>query len=517
MHLYRNRFNLVLIFDISLLSYRYMSELYASHFSQYSSQAIGKGEMFISDSGAEVPSMYADWAATALAAQSVEDQMAPHLRHIANTHTEATYTGRKMTEAYHQARETIKTHVGANEDDVLVLAGSGMTGALAHLHGILGWNTPAAQPAARKRWGRQPARPRSEDKPLVIVSAAEHHSNEISWRELPVVETLTAAYNTKNIVNLVSLRGLLQAYGNYATKVVTVTAASNVTGIRPPLGDIAEIAHAAGARLFVDGTCAMPYDDIQMHQSDESAIDALYFSPHKFFGGHSTPGVVVFNKELYGNRPVPVRPGGGTVQWVNPYGKQRYYDNETVAGIEAREDGGTPPFLGAIRAALAIRLKEEMGIQNIARREAEITEQVFAELEDVPGIQILADQQRDRLPIFPLASDIHYNAFATLMNDYFGVQGRPGCFCAGPYGHKLFNIGPQRSQLITEQIDAGNLAAKPGAYRLSFHPTHSPEEISYITDAVKQVAKNGERWLAQNYECDTSTMQFVHKRAAAKA
>ena len=81
----------------------------------------------------------------------------------------------------------------------------------------------------------------------------------------------------------------------------------------------------------------------------------MFFSPHKFLGGPGSSGVMILNRELYHNR-VPDQPGGGTVPWTNPWGEQHYYDD-----IEAREDGGTPGFLQAIRAALAVQLKEDMG------------------------------------------------------------------------------------------------------------------------------------------------------------
>ena len=73
----------------------------------------------------------------------------------------------------------------------------------------------------------------------------------------------------------------------------------------------------------------------------------MYFSPHKFLGGPGTTGVLVFNKQLYTNR-VPDNPGGGTVDWTNPWGEHKFFDD-----IEAREDGGTPGFTQAIRTAPA--------------------------------------------------------------------------------------------------------------------------------------------------------------------
>jgi selenocysteine lyase/cysteine desulfurase len=105
-------------------------------------------------------------------------------------------------------------------------------------------------------------------------------------------------------------------------------------------------------------------------EDSESYLDAIFFSPHKFLGGPGTCGVLVFNKKLYQNL-VPDNPGGGTVSWTNPWGGHKYVDN-----IEDREDG-TPGFLQVIKTALTIQLKEQMGIDNIMKREHEIVAYIF--------------------------------------------------------------------------------------------------------------------------------------------
>jgi selenocysteine lyase/cysteine desulfurase len=97
-----------------------------------------------------------------------------------------------------------------------------------------------------------------------------------------------------------------------------------------------------------------------MHpEKEDEYLDAIYFSPHKFLGGPSSSGILIFNQKLYTNR-IPDSPGGGTVDWTNPWGEHKYHDE-----IEAREDGGTPAFLQTIRVALCIKLKDEMGVENI--------------------------------------------------------------------------------------------------------------------------------------------------------
>jgi selenocysteine lyase/cysteine desulfurase len=233
----------------------------------------------------------------------------------------------------------------------------------------------------------------------------------------------------------------------------------------------------------------------------------VYFSPHKFLGGPGAPGVLIFNKQLYKNQ-VPDRPGGGTVLWTNPWGGKHYYPD-----IETREDGGTPPFLGTIRAALAIKLKEQIGLEQIARREKQLCDMFFAGLEGISGLRILADNYSDRLAVFALTIDgLHYNLIARLLNDRYGIQVRGGCACAGTYGHRLFHIEKEYSKKITDQIDTGDLSNKPGFVRVSLHPAMSDATVEFIISALKEIARRGHN-MAKDYTYDPRTNEFTHKKS----
>lgn len=443
------------------------------------------------------PIVYADWAASgrlfAPIERKLQDEFGPF---VANTHTESNATGTAMTQSYHEAKRIIKKHVHASDNDVLLFAGSGMTAAVSLLQRILGWRIP-------ERYAAQISIPEHE-RPVVFVSELEHHSNHTSWLET-IADVIVIPQASDSPFDMKRLEELLVRYKDRPIKVAAVTAASNVTGVRLDIHKIATYMHRNGGLCFVDYTCAAPYDTIDMHPNDESSIDALYFSPHKFLGGPGAPGVLVFNEKLYKNR-VPDRPGGGTVLWTNPWGEKQYYSD-----IEAREDGGTPPFLGAIKAALAIKLKEKMGVEAVAAREEEIVRRVFATLEGAPGVQILASDQKNRLAVFAMVIDgLHYNLVTKLLNDRFGIQARGGCACAGTYGHVLFHIDQPMSKKITDRINTGDLSHKPGFVRLSFNPTMTDETIHYITSAVKEIALHGKEW-AKDYQYSNKTNEFTHR------
>jgi selenocysteine lyase/cysteine desulfurase len=243
-----------------------------------------------------------------------------------------------------------------------------------------------------------------------------------------------------------------------------------------------------------------------MHPEDGmKQLDAIFFSPHKFLGGPGSAGVLVFNKKLYKNQ-TPDTPGGGTVKWTNRWGGYSY-----ITDIETKEDGGTPGFLQGIRAALAVRLKEQMGTDNILKREKELIELTFSNLKKVKGVHILAENIKDRLGVFSFyVENIHHNLVTKLLNDRFGIQVRGGCSCAGTYGHFLLNVDSKHSKEITDLIDAGDLSLKPGWIRLSLHPTMTNDELLFIINAIGEIVKNNQEW-SRDYQYNNHTNEFYHR------
>jgi selenocysteine lyase/cysteine desulfurase len=242
-----------------------------------------------------------------------------------------------------------------------------------------------------------------------------------------------------------------------------------------------------------------------MHpENPAQSLDAVMFSPHKFLGGPGTPGIVVFNSKLYHNR-VPDNPGGGTVLYTSQWTTHDYIED-----IETREDGGTPAFMQGIRAAMVLQLKDEMGTDKIHAREKELLEKFFHAFDEMEEIAILAGNHRNRLGVISfLHSKIHYNLFVKLLNDYFGVQVRGGCACAGTYGHYLLEINKEHSLSIREKILKGENIVKPGWIRLSVHPTLSDEEADYIIHAIQEVSKNGLIW-AEDYTHQPSKNEYLY-------
>ncbi|WP_064714800.1 aminotransferase class V-fold PLP-dependent enzyme [Flavobacterium succinicans] len=471
------------------------------YFQQFRKNIIGIDQEFESPFGSK-KIIYTDWTASGRLYRPIEEKLMNAFGpFVANTHTETTVSGTAMTKAYHHARNIIKQHVNANQNDVLITDGTGMTGVVNKFQRILGIKVPENL----KDFIAIP----NEKKPVVFISHMEHHSNQTSWLEtIADVEVIPSTED--GLFSLENLKILLEKYKERTLKIASITSCSNVTGIRTPYHEAAKMMHQYNGVCFVDFACSGPYVSIDMHPEDEEAyLDAIFFSPHKFLGGPGTSGVLVFNKKLYNNM-VPDCPGGGTVSWTNPWGEHKYIDN-----IEDREDGGTPGFLQVIKTALAIQLKDEMGIDNILKREHEIVAYVFDSLQNVPNIKILAAQHQERLGVISFfIDDLHFNLGVKLLNDRFGIQTRGGCSCAGTYGHFLLHVDQETSTKLVNEISLGDLIRKPGWIRMSIHPTTTSAEIEYVCNAIQSLAENHKEW-AKEYQYNAETNEFLHQNATS--
>ncbi|MCI4667265.1 MAG: aminotransferase class V-fold PLP-dependent enzyme [Bacteroidia bacterium] len=459
-----------------------------NYFLPFRKDIIGINECIPDKNGQSQKLIYADWTASGRNYLPIEKRIQEEIMPlVANTHTETSTTGMAMTYAYHKAKEVIKKHVNASSEDRIISAGSGMTRLINKFQRMLGLRTYGYNP-----WNDIA----QEQKPVVFITHMEHHSNHTSWLET-IVNVKIIPPNQEGLVDLDAFAEMLEESKNAPMLIASITACSNVTGIETPYHEIAKMTHAYGGFCFVDFACSAPYVKIDMHPEEEGAhLDAVLFSPHKFLGGPGSAAVLIFNKNIY-QSPVPDHPGGGTVSFTSPWRVHRYVDD-----IEEREDGGTPAFLQTMKTAMAIRLKEEMGEENIHKREKELLEILWNKLSSIPNLHILAPQHMDRLPVISFfIEDLHHNVGVKMLNDRFGIQCRGGCSCAGTYGHYLLNIDPVQSKYIENLIEKGDISKRPGWIRVSLHPTMTNKEVTNIGDCIGLLAANHEDWKA-DYDFD---------------
>jgi selenocysteine lyase/cysteine desulfurase len=452
---------------------------------------------------------YADYTASGRALTFIEDFIRDEvLPRYANTHTESSGTGLQTTRLREDARAVIHEAAGGTDDDVVIFTGSGATGAIDKLIGIMGLRIPSALEDAHHLAAHIPPGRR----PIVFIGPFEHHSNELPWRE-SIADVVVIPQDTDGHVDLAVLERELRRHADRPLKIGSFSAASNVTGILSDSTAIADLLHAHGALSFWDYAAAAPYVELRMRATPgrpASYKDAIFLSPHKFIGGPSTPGVLIVRRELLDNR-VPDVPGGGTVEYVNPT-EHRYLGDPV-----AREEGGTPAIIESIRAGLVFGLKQAVGVDTIRANEDRFLRRAIEAWTGEPGIEVLGNLAAERLSIVsfvvraPSGRYLHHNFVVSLLNDLFGIQSRGGCSCAGPYGHRLLGIDLDHSHRFERQIAAGCEGIKPGWVRVNFNYFLSDAVVDYIVDAVLFVARHGHRFLG-DYRFDPATALWRHRR-----
>ncbi|MGH8871304.1 MAG: aminotransferase class V-fold PLP-dependent enzyme [Acidimicrobiia bacterium] len=456
---------------------------------------------------------YADYTASGRSLTMIEDFIRDQVLPLyANTHTETSGTGLQTTRFREEAREVIRRSVGASrEEHAVIFAGSGSTGAVDRLVGLIGIRIPRG---LSQTYGLEERIP-EEERPVVFVGPYEHHSNELPWRE-SIAEVIEIKEDVDGHIDLVELETMLVEHARRPLLIGSFSAASNVTGIISDTSAISRLLHAHGALSFWDFAASAPYVEIEMGSTtagDGDYKDAIFISPHKLIGGPGTPGVLVVRRDLLRNE-VPVIPGGGTVQYVSP-DHHRY-----ITDPEHREEGGTPAIIESIRAGLAFRLKETVGVERIRALEHGFIRRAIDSWSRNPNIEILGNPAAERLSIVSFVirhgeRTLHHNFVVALLNDLFGIQARGGCSCAGPYGHRLLGIDLETSSRFEEVISTGCEVIKPGWVRVNFNYFIAEEEFAYILEAVHLVADQGWRLLPL-YTYEPATALWRHRDGLPK-
>jgi selenocysteine lyase/cysteine desulfurase len=457
---------------------------------------------------------YADYTASGRSLNFIEDFIREIVLPLyANTHTESSGTGLQTTRFREEARQIIKTSLGAGDEHAVIFVGSGSTAAINRMLDILNLRLPADLDARYHLSSHIP----TDERPVVFIGPYEHHSNELPWRE-SIADLVVIHEDHDGHIDQAQLERELIRYAERPLKIGSFSAGSNVTGIISDWRSISVLLHRHRALSFWDFAAAAPYMEIRMGSArggpDQPYLDAVFLSPHKFIGGPGTPGVLAARRELFRNR-VPGMPGGGTVAYVNPT------KHDYLADPEHREEGGTPAIIESIRAGLVFQLKNAVGVEEIRRREESFIRRAVERWRRNPNLEILGNLEAERLSIvsFVVRHDgryVHHNFVVALLNDLFGIQSRGGCSCAGPYGHHLLGIDLERSHEFEREIANGCEGIKPGWVRVNFNYFISEPVFEFILEAVDLVANDGWRLLPE-YRFDPRTGVWSHHAGPPEA
>ena len=470
---------------------------------------IGDGQL-IETSFGQKPLIYADYTASGRSLDFIEQFITNRvLPFYANTHTETSFTGAQSTAFREEARQSIKQAVNAIEDDRLIFCGSGATAAINKLIDILDLRLPVNLNERHKFLDLVPVASR----PVIFIGPYEHHSNEIPWRE-SIADVVVIPLTQSGQLDTKVLQAKLIEFADRPLKIGSFSAASNVTGLKTDVDEVAALLHQYDALSFWDYAAAAPYVSIDMNPLNSACSkDAVFLSPHKFVGGPGTPGVLIVKKQLLKNS-VPASPGGGTVLYVTPV------DHQFIADHERREEGGTPAIVESVRAGLVFKLQQAVGTDLIESLEASFKERALAQWKLNKNIEVLGDSSQEGLSIFSLRikheeADLHYGFVVALLNDLFGIQARGGCSCAGPYGHELLGMDLNYSRKLEKELNKGHMVMRPGWVRLNFNYFINEETFDYLLNAIEYVSELGWK-LLPFYEIDSDSGTWRYQGASMK-
>jgi cysteine desulfurase / selenocysteine lyase len=287
----------------------------------------------------------------------------------------------------------------------------------------------------------------------VLVTEAEHHANLVPWQQLCERTGATLRWFGVQPDGRLDLSNADELI-NSRTKLVAVTHQSNVTGVVPPVAEIAAVAHAQGALVLTDGAQSVPHQPVDVTQL---GADFLVFSGHKMLGP-SGIGVLWARRELLEAMP-PFISGGSMIEVVRMEGS-------TFLPPPARFEAGVPAAAQAVGLAAACDYLDALGMANVAAHEEALTAHALKALSGINGLRILGplDTEHRGGAVSFVLDGIHPHDVGQVL-DELGIAVRTGHHCAWPLHRAL---GAQAST------------------RASFYVYNTHDEVDALADGIRQ-------------------------------
>ncbi|MGH7561404.1 MAG: aminotransferase class V-fold PLP-dependent enzyme [Gemmatimonadales bacterium] len=387
------------------------------------------------------PLVYLDNAATAQKPRPVIDAITRYYETFnANVHRGVHWLSEAATEEYDRVRALGARFFNVAPEEMVFVAG-----------------TTAGLNLVAQSYGGTQLRPGDE----IVVSEMEHHSNLVPWhliaertgaaiKAIPVTEA--GALDLDAFEELLSSR----------TRIVAVTHASNVLGSVNPINAIAEMAHAAGAIVVVDGAQAAPHLRVDLRASD---VDFYVCSAHKLYG--PTGIGLLFGKAALLDAMPPWQGGGGMIAEVR-------VDRSTYAKPPERFEAGTPPIAEVVGLGTTLEYVSRWDWEALVAYEQDLAAEALHRLSGVPGVRVLG-ADADRVSVLSFVVDgVHPHDVGTIL-DTHGIAVRAGHHCAQPLMRR-FGV--------------------PATVRASFGAYNTSADIAALVDGlaeVRRVFKTGDR------------------------
>lgn len=371
------------------------------------------------------PLIYFDNGATSQKPESVIRRMESLYRmENASIHRSVTYLSDQMTQAYEQARDTVRDFIHATHSREVIFT-SGATGSI---------NLVASS------FAQQFIQPGDE----VVISIMEHHSNLVPW------QMVRDRYGAVLKVVPITRQGELdmEAYRNSLTdrtRIVAITHVSNALGTVNPVHEIVSIAHERGIPVLLDGAQAIQHGSVDVQEID---CDFYVFSGHKVFG--PTGIGVLYGKEHWLEQMPPWQGGGDMIEKVT-------IEKTTYNELPLKFEAGTTHYAGAIGLAEALNYLQSIGLDRIQEYEQSLLMYGEKKLQAIENMNQFS-QASSRIAIFSfLLNGIHpYDTGIVL--DKFGIAVRTGTHCTQPLMDHLGIEGTIRASLCfyntTQELDA---------------------------------------------------------------
>lgn len=466
--------------------------------------------------------VYLDSTATTLMPELVFRGLNDYLEaSCANSHTPVHRAGRATTMAIEEARAALGSLVGQDPArDVVLLEGNGATGAINFLSRAL---FPPELRAPLKRAQGDVARRLAEafkeavpavsdrldrlfDRPLVVLSLMEHHSNILPWIEaVGRHHVRIVGITADGRFDMDHYQRILREEGR-RVRLVAVTGASNVTGALTPAHEIAALAHEVGAEVMIDAAQLAPHRPIRMHKGGGGDLDFVVISGHKLYAPGSR-GVLVGPLESVDCGCVG-DVGGGMVEYVSRD------DFRVKQEITAREEAGTPNIPGTVALGLAARMLGSIGMDLVAEEEERLVEYALEKLRSIDGLRIYGPTDpAERVGVIAMnVAGLPHPITAAYLDDAHSIAVRNDCFCAHPYVKALLECPDEIELKHRARLDAGDRSAFPGMVRASFGLYSTRSDVDALCDALREVVKNRDA-ITSMYEVDRQG--HPHRRGSA--